>query len=170
MISAIVLCSDDVAGGRDAREIVVRSLGWLVPAVVAGVVRDVTIAVPTRLDLGEIADRVGCEVVHAEDEAGRLRGGADKARSSKLLIVKAGYQPDDQFIQEIDTRGGLLIEQTAVMLAEPSTFLERLMPNLAPIIGVLASKGQVLGAGSFANLARASKGRVRLNARARPLH
>ena len=170
MVSAIVLCSDDVPRGRDAREVVVRSLAWLVSAVVAGVVRDVTIAVPSRFDLGEIADRVGCEIVHAEYEAERLRGSAEKARSSKILVVKAGYQPGDQLIEEIDARGGLPgDQQTAVMLAEPSTFLERLAPNLAPIVGVLASKEQVLGAESFAKLAQACKGGGRLVARARPL-
>ena len=169
MFSAIVLCSDEAPGGRDAREIAVRSLGWLISAVVAGVVRDVTIAAPTQLDLGEIADRVGCEIVHAEDEAGRLRGSAETARSPDLLIVKAGYQPDDQMVQEIDARGRQPTAQPAVILAEPSTILERLLPNLAPIIGVLTSRDQVLQAGSFADLANRSKRGARLTARARPL-
>ena len=169
MISAVVLGSGDVSGDRDSREIVVRSLAWLVSAVVAGVVRDVTIAVPTRLDLAEIADRVGCDVVHADTEADRLRGGAEKARSSRLLVVMAGYQPSDQLIQEIDARGGSSVDQTAIVLAEPSTSIQRLIPSLAPIIGVLTSKDSVLEASSFADLVRAAKGGVRFSARAKQL-
>ena len=169
MISAIVLCSDDVLGRRDAREVVVRSLSWLVSAVVAGVVRDVTIAGSSELDLEDIADRVGCELVQADHDAERLRASGLKAKCPRLLIVKAGYQPDGQLAEEVDARGGTPIEATAHVLAAPSTFIERLLPNLTPIVGVLAPKTLVVEAASFEKLARACRGGARLTSRARPI-
>ncbi len=168
MISAIVLVPDPgrLESADDLGEVVVRSLAWLVSAVVAGLVREVVLAGPPGVGLGDIADRVGCEVFLAGSEAERLDGAVAVCRTARVLVLRAGYQPDAPVGDEINAfirRAGP--DAMALILAAPETMLERLLPGRAPVIGVLTPCGRV-GTGGFDRLVRRSKPATRLRTRA----
>ena len=103
MISAVVFTPDAWTGEDIARqrETVVRSLVWLVSAVVSGVVRDVTLAVPSGLGLSEVADQSGCALIQADSEAERIAQAVRGTREARLLVILAGFQPDAGLIEEI---------------------------------------------------------------------
>lgn len=172
MLSAVVLVPGDWPGQDLAleREIVVRSLVWLVSAVVAGVVRDVTLAVPPHLGLGDVADQAGCNLVVGGDEAARLGLALDGAREARLLLLKAGFQPEDGVIDELEAferhRRG---EAVARLLAAPEHFLERLFPNTSPAAGLVLSRGGVAPMPFDALARRNRRGAVVLKARARSI-
>ena len=155
MISAIVLAADlrqdDDLG--HVRELVVRSLVWLVSAVVSGVVRDVTLATPPGFGLSEVADQSGCNLVQEETEADRLAAAVAAARTDRLLIVRAGYEPDGRLSEELDTfmrRRG--VEEVALIRAAPDTAIQRLLPDRAPVVALLVPKARAIGIGSFKRL------------------
>ena len=170
MISAIVLAPDaslaDDLG--HSREVVVRSLVWLVSAVVSGVVRDVTLAVPAGLGLSEVADQAGCDLVEADQEATRLALAVEANRGKRLLILKTGFQPEHGLIEEIDAFVRRApADATAVVRAKPETALTRLFPDRAPIVGVLVSKDALAAhAGGFRRLARGFRRGTSLRTRA----
>ena len=171
MISAIVLVSDrqSTDDTEHAHEIVVRSLVWLVSAVVAGVVRDVTLANPPGFGLSEVADQSGCALVEAEEEGARLAAAIAAVRGPRLLILRAGYHVDSRIGEEIDAFVRRQPEtESALILSEPETAAQRLLPNRAPIIGVLLSKStaQAIAPRSFSRLARAIRRGTRFRARA----
>ena len=169
MMSAVVLAPDLTAQTDlgHAREITVRSLVWLVSAVVSGVVRDVVLAVPMGLALSEVADQAGCVLVEAENEAHRLSRAITESRDSRVLVVRAGFQPEQGLIDEIDAflrrAPGAAV---ALVLAAPETMLQRLYPDRAPIVGVIAPREAAAAASSFTEYARASKRGQRLRGRA----
>lgn len=172
MLSAVVLVPEEWPG-RDLaleREIVVRSLVWLVSAVVAGVVRDVTLAVPSGLGLSDVADQAGCNLVAAVTETERLGLALEAARESRLILLKAGFQPEEGVIEELEAferhrRGDVV----AALLATPERFLERLFPNKSPAAGLVLSRAG-LDATGFGTLARRQRrGAVVLKARARSI-
>lgn len=171
MISAIVLVSDrqSTDDTEHAHEIVVRSLVWLVSAVVAGVVRDVTLAIPPGFGLSEVADQSGCALVEAEDEGARLAAALDAVRGPRLLVLRAGFHIDAKIVEEID---GFVRrrpeEAAALILAAPQTAPQRLMPGRAPVVGLLAPKAACLAASprGFSRLARSLRGAARLKTRA----
>ena len=168
LISVIVLVpdihrSDDV---DRFREIIARSLVWLVSAVVAGVVREVTLAGPSGIGLGAIADGVGCRVVEADGEAERVGAAVAGSRDARLLVMRVGYQPDSNLTADLDafvSRTGP--NAVALILAAPETMLERIVPGRARVVGVLFP-AQRIGAGGFSQLVRRSRGAARLRARA----
>ena len=131
MISVIVLAPDSWQNTPDAREIVARSLSWLVSAVVAGIVRDVSLAASPALNLGDIAVHVGCDFVEDDDEATRLHACAVKARCAQVLVVKAGFQPTGPLADELEAHGRLSSDAPALLLATPTGFAQNLIPNLA---------------------------------------
>ena len=148
------------------REIVARSLVWLVSAVVAGVVRDVTLAGPADVGLNEIADEAGCGLVEADDEAERIGAAVPGSRDARLLVMRAGYQPDTTLTAEMDAFiRWAAPDAAALVLAAPETLLERIFPGRAPVVGILVPVRR-LGAGRFGRLVRRLKGAVRLRARA----
>ena len=171
MISAIVLASESQSAVdvEHAHEVVVRSLVWLVSAVVAGVVRDVILAVPPGLGLSEVADQSGCALVQAEDEAGRLGIAIADARGPRLLILRAGFQLDNRVSEEIDSFVRREpADAAALILAAPETAIQRVFPGRAPVVGMLLTKP---AAGSkppesFERLARMLRGSARLRTRA----
>ena len=168
MISVIVLVPD-VHRSDDAdrfREIVARSLVWLVSAVVAGIVRDVTLAGPATLGLDEIADEAGCKLVEADDEAERIGAAVAGSRDARLLVMRAGYQPDATLTADLDAfLRRAAPDAAALVLAAPETLLERILPGRALVVGVLVPVRR-LGEGSFRQLVRRSRGAVRLRVRA----
>lgn len=170
VISAIVLAPDSRLDDNldQAREIVVRSLVWLVSAVVSGVVRDVVLAIPPGLGLSEVASQSGCELVDAESEADRIAEAVAAARESQLFILRTGYHPDNGLIGEVESFiRRLPPDSTAKLLAAPETFMQRLFPNTAPVVGVLVPRALAEKRTSFERLARGARRGARLHTRAR---
>lgn len=168
MIPAIVLVPDPRPpdDADHVREIAVRSLVWLVSAVVAGVVGDVTLAGPADIDLDDVADRVGCKVVVARDEAERLALALAGGQEGRVLVLRAGYHHDATVTDDLDAflrRSGP--EAAALILAAPETLIERMVPGRAPVVGILMPRGRG-GAGGFGQLVRRSRRATRLRARA----
>lgn len=174
MISAVVLTPDSWTGSDLAREreVVVRSLVWLVSAVVSGVVRDVTLAVPAGLGLGEVADQSGCALVQADTEAERLAAAVAVAREPRFIVIKAGFQPDPGLVEEIDIFVRREPEtMVAILLETPATLFQRLFPQHAAVAGILLPRALVPPGGGFARLARMTRRRGKqLQARARPIN
>jgi hypothetical protein len=173
MISAIVLTPDTWTGDDLAREreTAVRSLVWLVSAVVSSVVRDVTLAVPQGLGLAELADQSGCALVQADTEAERLSQAARVAREPRVLVIKAGFQPDAGLAEEIDIFERRAPEGAiAFLLGQPTTFAERLFPNRSAVVGALLPRAQVPGGSGFGPLSRLARRQgTPLQARARSI-
>jgi hypothetical protein len=169
MISAVVL-APDMSAETDlghAREIVVRSLVWLVSAVVSGVVRDVILAVPEGFGLAEVADQAGCMLVEADGEGARLSRAVAASRETRVLVLRTGFQPEAGLVEEIDSfLRRAPRESAALVLATPDNALQRLAPDRAPIVGILASREAAGRARSFAAHARASRKGHKLRGRA----
>ena len=167
MMSALVLAPNARAGGdlERTREVVVRSLAWLVSAVVAGVIGDVVLAAPSLLDLGEAADLVGCRLVEANDEGDRLRQGAEACRKVRLLVMRAGFTADIGMVDELERflRG---FPDGAIIRATPESLLQTLMPRLAPVVGIVLSREKASRARAFDDLVRSTKGAPHLRSRA----
>ena len=173
MISAIVFVPD--AQGQDvARESerLVRSLTWLVSAVVSGVVRDVTLAGREALGLAEVADQAGCGLVAGADEAERLRQAVAASRNPRVLILTSGFLPGDTMIGELDALTRPLAREAAVRLqASTGTLRQRLLPGGLPTVGVFAptSRCLALPARRFPQLVAALKPKVLFATRAVPI-
>jgi hypothetical protein len=139
MLSAVVFLSgDEIAEMRgDPAMALTRSLGGLVTAAVAGVIRDVTIAGPLGLDLATIADHAGCGLVEAPREADRLDLAFALAKGPDVLVLRAAYVPGTGFIEalrDFENRDG----QCGFIRALPETWLQRLCPGLAPVAAAIA--------------------------------
>lgn len=172
MISAIALVTDSAGDPPErARETVVRSLAWLVPAVVAGVVRDVVAACPPAWEVEDIMDHAGCALVRAEGEADRLSAAAALVKCARVLVVRIGHQPEGPLAAEMDGfERGAPVEGNALVLLAPSRLSERLFPDRAPAVGLLLDREQLRGAPtSFAQLARHSRNGRRLRTRMVPV-
>ncbi len=156
MISAIVYVpfANARPAARDG-ELLVRSLVWLVSAVVSGVVRDVTLAGGPMLGLGDIADQSGCGFVEGTSEAACLHRALAVGRGTGVLIVASGYQPGETMVGELDGLARSLgAKETARLLATPVTRWQRLSVKAAPTIGLLApsAKCRAMPARSFPQL------------------
>lgn len=176
MLSVIILCEMEQAPGRAAvrAEAVVRSLAALVGASVSGLVRDVVLAGPKEADLGFIADYAGCICVEASNEADYLRRALDIVRAEDLLVLRPGYVLETGFIDEVEDllvqgakRGGRRV------CAAPESYWQRLIPSLAPVVGLIApvSLYRQVGASGraldFNEFIRATRSRAALRTRAR---
>ena len=167
MMSALVLAPDAgmVADLERTREVVIRSLAWLVSAVVAGVIGDVVLAAPPLLDLGEAADLAGSRFIEATDEGDRLRRGAAACRKAHLLVMRGGFTAEIGMVGELER---LLRERPAgaIIRSTPEPRLQTLMPSLTPVVGIVASREDASLARSFDDLVRSMKGAPRLRSRA----
>ena len=171
MISAIVLATGEPP--ERARELAVRSLAWLVSAVVAGVVRDVTAACPSSWPIVDVMEHAGCALVTAGAEAERLVAAVALAKCEQVLVLRLGFQPVGPLIAEIDAalprlvRGEGRSNRSALLREAPATALQRLFPDRAPVIGVLLPRERLAAAASFKTLARS--GGLRLRTRLVPV-
>ena len=140
MLSAVVCLSPSPPGVPLARsaEHVVRSLSSLVAACVAGVLRDVVVAGPPGLDLQVVADHAGCPLVEAAAPAAALAAALSRSRHAHVLILQAGYAIGD-LVDELDDvlRASEVLPRR--LRASGERFAQRLLPGLAPVVGVLAS-------------------------------
>lgn len=103
MLSAVVsLCTKDVKeADADPAVAVARSLNGLVPAMVEGLLADVTIAGPAGLGLAMIADYAGCGCVEGDCEESWLSAALSRAKGSHLLVLRAGFLPGIGFAGEL---------------------------------------------------------------------
>ena len=139
MLSAVVCLLPPPRGVPLARpaEQVVRSLSSLVPACVAGVLRDVMVAGPPGLDLQVVADHAGCALVEAAAPAAALAAALARSGRRHVLVLRAGYAVGD-VIDELDD---ILQARDVVprrLRAVGEGFAQRLLPALAPVVGLLA--------------------------------
>ena len=142
----------------------VRTLSSLVPAVIEGTVRDVTLVTgESATDLAQIADHAGCTLIAAETEAAALKTALTHCRSRDVLIVTAGVAFDRTLLDELS---GLLpvfgLEDQPlprVLLASHDSFLQRVLPFRAKVVGLLGRKERLLHSGSsrLQDLARRTK-------------
>jgi hypothetical protein len=171
MITAIVLASESQSDAdvEHAHEIVVRSLVWLVSAVVSGVVRDVILAAPPGFGLSEVADQSGCALVQGEEERDRIAEAVAAAREPRLLFLRVGYQIDPKIAEEIDVFVRREpADASALIVAMPETARQRLFPGRTPVIGAVVSRATMISSPpeSFARLVRASRKGKKLRTRA----
>lgn len=157
MLSAIVLYEENAALDGEPVERMTRSLGSLVRASIEGLLRDVLIAGPARAGLDVVADHAGCGLIQASGEAQWLRAAIEAAREPHVLLLRAGFAPQQGFVEEA---GDLLQSEAvraAILRAAPERFLERLFPRLAPLAGLIAPRERCLRtpAANMSGLARA---------------
>ncbi len=133
-----------------------RSLGALVPAAVAGVIRDVTIAGPPGLDLGLVADHAGCGFVEAAGERDWLAKALALAKGPDCLVLRAGFVPGAGFIEELRDQPA---EARGLLRAAPVAWPERLLPVLAPVAAAIAPLDlwRAQGAHDFPRMVRGLK-------------
>jgi hypothetical protein len=123
----------------------VRTLGALVPAIVEGLVRDVTVIAPNA-DAGvrRIADHAGCDLVENADFDAALREGIAKARSPIVFLLRAGAFLDRAFLDEAARQFGpernTSDDRSLLIREAPDGLVTRVLPDLAPVAGVIASK------------------------------
>ncbi len=169
MISVLVLAPPLNRHSDDVLEVTARSLVWLVSAVVVGVVRDVVLAAPPGLGLAAVADQVGCGLTEMHGEARLLQAGLEKARCGEVLVLRAGYEPQGDLVREIEVRCRSSARRPSLLLAGPQTFVERLLPNRAPVIGVVTAKSRTAGTIGFSDLVRGCGKAERFATRVQPI-
>ena len=168
MISAIVLATGDPP--ERARELAVRSLAWLVSAVVAGVVRDVAAACPASWPVADVMEHAGCALVTAAGEAECLAAAAALAKCERVLVLRFGFQPEGPLVAEIDAaQPRLAPDEAALLLEAPASALQRLFPDRAPVVGLLLPRERLTPERTFRDLARAARGGLRLRTRLVPV-
>ncbi|WP_395666430.1 transposase [Methylocella sp.] len=146
MLSAVVLYEASAAVDVEPVECLVRSLASLVRANVEGLVRDVRIAGPRGAGLDIVADHAGCGLIEADEKTERMRAAISAAHGPHLLLLRAGFAPQQGFIEEagdflqVDRAG------TAFLRAVPERLLERLFPRAAPLAGLIAPRERCLRA------------------------
>lgn len=121
-----------------------RTLAALVPAAVEGVLRDLTIAAASGIEgLERIADHAGCELVEAATAQAALVTALKGTRENNVFLIRAGRAPETGFADEL---AELIGEgaRMARMRERPDTFLQRLMPSLAPAAALLAPREKLV--------------------------
>lgn len=160
---SVVLLERDQPDHPLRPEMIVRSLGWLVSAVVAGSVRDVVLTASGTTEFREIAEVTGCEFVRADDEAGRLQGAAHAARSQRVLVILMGYTADAALTEELDqlerSADG---HQNAYVLRASKSLADTLRPVASRAVAVVVSRERCSAASSFEDLVRACRSGARL--------
>jgi hypothetical protein len=169
MLSAVISVSGkDAAPARaDPAVALARSLTALVPAMIEGLLADVTIAGPQGYELAAVADYAGCGFVEALGERDWLSAAFTRAKGASLLVMRAGFFPGVGFIEELRDclAGG---DPRGVFRAAPERWPERLLPNLAPPAAAMAATDiwRACPAQDFHRAVRALK----LPARRTPMH
>jgi hypothetical protein len=169
MFSVVVVAADAAVPLSPSPEAVVRTLAALVPAVVAGVARDFTLAgLSGAPGLAEIADHAGCALALAERPEGVLAAGLAAARGEWLLALRAGFAPGPGFVDEAGDLLGGAFSGVGLLRAEAETLVTRLAPDLATVHGVIVARSRMAsGARDIAGLARGVKPARTLRSRLR---
>jgi hypothetical protein len=149
MLSALVYCPAPHDHKQVTCEAIVRTLGALVPAIVEGILRDVVIvAVKIDFDLQHIADHAGCALIDANAPDHLFQQGIKAIRGRHVFVLRAGLIAESGFADEL---ADCLVDRmaSALMREQPQSLIERLLPNLAPVGGVLVSKEALLSQASM---------------------
>ena len=156
MLSVVVIAADAAVPVSPSPEAVVRTLAALVPAVVAGIARDFTLAGVTGAPgMEEIADHAGCALALAERPEGVLAAGLASARGDLLLVLRAGFAPGAGFVDEAGDLMAGGFSGVALLRAEAETLVTRLAPDLASVQGVIVARSRLAtGARDIGGLAR----------------
>ena len=145
MLSVIVLTG--YGSNAASPEAVVRTLAALVPSVVEGLVRDVTLAAPVGApQIRDIADHAGCTLAESGSGAA-LSAGFAAARGDLILVLLAGRAPGAGFSGEVADRFEVAASRaprSAILRAEPDKFHRRLLPALAPVEGLIVRRPDLL--------------------------
>jgi hypothetical protein len=141
MVSAVVLVCDATQPHPAEPEAVVASLAALVPAVVAGLVREASLAVTAGdAAMRDIADYAGCQLVEAVAAADVLPAALAAARGPCVLVLRAGCVPDQGFAEELADFLRAGADECAVLRQTPLRGLARIFPWLAPVAGVIGTQ------------------------------
>lgn len=167
MLSALVLAPPFSNGTAPALGAVVRTLGALVPATVEGLVRDVILLAPHGdRGLRTVTEHAGCRLVEAEAFRDGFVRALAIAKQPTVFAVRAGASFDRGFLDEV---AGLLGPDRAadgapcfLLRQAPEGFAARILPDLAPVAGLIASRERMgVAASDFAGvLRRAGKART----------
>jgi len=168
MLSVIILCDESAESGRP--EAVVRTLAPLVGAAVKGLVRDVVVAGPKGRQRDVIGDHAGCAIIEADLESVRLKEAFAAAKVETLMLLRSGHIPEIGFFEEVEDVLSSNLEARGLLLrALPETFIERMIPRMAPAAGLIAARAHCAasGAQSFDGLIAALSPRDLLRRRLR---
>lgn len=161
MLSTIVIVPNEPTGKTHPFASVLRTLAALVPPTVDGTIRDVTLLrVGESADAANIADEAGCRIVQAEEFGTALNRCVAAARASWILILQAGAAPGQAFGEDVASAlDGSGDPPRSLVLRQVGAGLSRLMPSLAPVAGVIASRSHLEGTGfkDFADVVRRSR-------------
>lgn len=143
MLSTFVLLP--TGDGPPALGPLVRTLGTLVPATVEGLVRDVTVIARAPDDgVRRVTDYAGCHLVENGLFGDALAEAMAGARAATIFLLRAGAFLDRSFLDEAGRRFGPhgSDAQTRPLLIRevPENFLARVLPALAPVAGLIASR------------------------------
>lgn len=158
MLSAIVLACDAAEPQPATPEAVVASVSALVPAVVAGLIREASLAVTAGEEaMHKIADHAGCQIVEAMAAADVLQAAVAAAPGPLLILLRAGCVPQQGFVEELADFMREGADLGALLREMPTGGLARLFPSLAPAAGLVGARSAMRkSAGqSLAALARA---------------
>lgn len=166
MLSALVLAPFFSGRTVPAPGAVVRTLAALVPATVEGLVRDVTLLAPSGDEgLRTVAEHAGCGLVEAKAFRNGFGQALTLAKQPVLFVVRAGAAFDRGFLSEVAAilgpDGGGEGDPCFLLRQAPEGFAARILPDLAPVAGLIASRGRLSGsAADFADVVRRA-GRTR---------
>jgi hypothetical protein len=138
MISAIVAT-------HESERMLVLTLSALVPAVAAGVLRDVVVVVAaadagSRDTSAEVAELAGCRFIGSDEPLGaRLKAAAAQTRSPWLMFLRAGTVPEpgwiaaaEHFIHSADAA-----DMPRAAVFRPPGTADLMRPRLAEVMALL---------------------------------
>lgn len=142
MLSAFVLVDPTVFHFEDADRVraTIKTLGALVELVVADVVADAAIVTRPDPSLLGVETSAGCTIFEDADLGQALARALPEARRDNALIIAPGYAPDFTFRAEVESAFGSAGPRPLALLREPETLFQRLLPSLASVAGVLATR------------------------------
>ncbi len=157
---SVLIDSRRVSPQQPSSEAVVRTLSALVPGVVEGLIRDVTlVAHASEPVLEQIADDAGCAVFFTLQSP--LQAALAQAREPLVLLLVAGAVPDHGLAEEIaelmedglEGRAGVILRERA------KGFVTRLFPTMSAPVGLMARRDVLVDlAANDASLNRIVKG------------
>jgi hypothetical protein len=149
MLSTIIL-ADDARPGVDPEarlRPVSRTLAALIGFVAADIVSDAHIVTrpDPRFDL--LAERAGCSISADPKPEVAFTRAVERVRRPDVFVICAGYAPDRGLTDEINRLAEDAGETLPAMalLRQPDNFLERLFPQVAPVVGLVAPKAAFAG-------------------------
>jgi glycosyltransferase involved in cell wall biosynthesis len=135
MLSAVIATAE-------SERTLVPTLAALVPAVPAGLLREVVIADAGSSDAtGEVAEIAGCRFMSSAEPLGaRLKAAAESTRAPWLLFLRAGCVPDPGWIAAAERfmQGAEMLEDAGrAAVFRPHSAADLMRPRLAELAVIL---------------------------------